>query len=195
MPGPVVLVDTREPAHLRRYAETILDGVEFAALPEADFAIPDRDTCLFGIERKTVSDFLGSLSDGRLVSQLARMRGSYTIQGLMIEGRLEITGDGRIVVAGQGGWSHASFQMVLLSLQRHHPDLVVWWTPNLGGSLDLIRALSRRGAKKCFDTSSLVPDPEVEDGRGLGVAPRLVGGGRSTPSRAAHRRGKAPARP
>jgi len=151
---------------------TTLDGVEICALPEGDFAMPDRDSCFLGIERKTINDFLGSLRDGRLVSQLRRMEQSYSLRMLIIEGTYAITGDGHIITGGRrgttSGWKHASMQMALWSLQQHVTGLVVLWTVNWGGTTDVLRALQTRSVERpCLaETHLLAPVPEEEPAAG-----------------------------
>lgn len=172
-----VLVDTREPKSVQLAIQSALpDEIELCALHEADFALPDQDTHLLGVERKTVTDFLSSLADGRLAAQLTRMSESYSIQGLIIEGGYSITGDGQMTVDHRDThWGHASLQMTLYSLQRHFPELVVWWSNNLGGTADIIRALAARGMKGCFDDTTLL---RKDEGNGPGTLHTRSGGSR-----------------
>lgn len=159
----VVLVDTREPPDVKLAIQVNLpDEIELVALPEGDFALPDQDSCLMGVERKRVSDFLGSLKDGRLAKQLTRMGVTYKIQGLIVEGDYVVTGEGYLSCDGfSTRWSHASFQMTLYSLQRQFPALFVLWSNNLGTTADIIRALAQRGRKGCFDDTSLLVDAQA----------------------------------
>lgn len=157
--SPLVLMDTREPENIRLAFRSVLgETVEYVALPEGDFAIPDKDNCLLGIERKTVGDLINSLRDGRLVSQLRRMETAYTYRVLLIEGELRITGEGFVEADGyETRWSHASVQMALWSLQQHITGLVVLWTVNLGGTIDAVRAFSERASRKpCVRETTLV---------------------------------------
>jgi Fanconi anemia group M protein len=51
-------------------------------LPVADFILSER----VGVERKEVRDFVGSMLDGRLFSQLRDLRGAYMRPVLVVEG-------------------------------------------------------------------------------------------------------------
>lgn len=175
-PRTVVILDTREPVDVRLALSAVLDEEpERVALHEADILLVDPDGCLVGIERKTVSDFLASLGDGRLASQLTRMKAVYGTQGLILEGSYAIDGQGYLTVGIGTRWTHAAMQMTLWSLQIHFPDLVIWWTVSLGGTADVIRALANRGKTKgCFKkTSLLAVTPGEGGGKALhGTTPR-----------------------
>lgn len=154
-----VLIDTREPATVRLAIQAaLLPGqTQNIALREGDFAIPDRDNHLMGVERKTVSDILASIRDGRFVAQTTRMGDAYSIQMVLIEGIISLTGDGRIIdeTGFTTGWKHASLQMALYAVQRRFPNLVILWVPSLGGTADVIRTLADRGSRGCFDASRM----------------------------------------
>ncbi len=72
-----IFVDYREPAEII----PLLQNAERKLLPSADYLIGD-----IAIERKTVSDFCQTLYDGRLFSQLAKMKNDHTNCFLLIEG-------------------------------------------------------------------------------------------------------------
>jgi Fanconi anemia group M protein len=92
-----VIVDQRE-----RNTE-LLDALEkhglevkFATLQIGDYIVSDR-VC---IERKTVSDFEGSLINGRLFEQIKRMKENYQMPLLIIEGDAEAFRLKRNVITG-----------------------------------------------------------------------------------------------
>lgn len=58
--------------------------IEVRRLDVCDYVVSDR--C--GVERKDVSDFLGSMKDGRLFSQAEDMAGAYERPVLVLEGRM-----------------------------------------------------------------------------------------------------------
>ncbi len=58
--------------------------VEIRKLDVCDYVVSDR--C--GVERKDVSDFLGSMKDGRLFKQARAMAGAYEKPVLILEGRM-----------------------------------------------------------------------------------------------------------
>lgn len=60
--------------------------LELTTLPSADFVLSRR----VGIELKTVPDFVDSLIDGRLLSQLKELRHSYELPLVMVEGTEDI---------------------------------------------------------------------------------------------------------
>jgi ERCC4-type nuclease len=106
-----------------------------ATLDSADFAFagngPDGDA-EFGIERKTLPDFIDSARSGRLYgisveqreSQLDRMLGTYDFAWLLVEGDYSTDGRGRFVQARgrrgnvpvAGGWTEDMLNKTLLSL-------------------------------------------------------------------------------
>ncbi|ABU82240.1 ERCC4 domain protein [Ignicoccus hospitalis KIN4/I] len=57
--------------------------VTFKNMPVADYAVSDR----VGIERKSVSDFLKSLADGRLFNQARRLKEVYQKPFIIVEGK------------------------------------------------------------------------------------------------------------
>jgi ERCC4-type nuclease len=60
-------------------------GIEFKTIPVGDYIVSDR-VC---IERKTVPDFEGSIMNGRLFDQLTRLRETYKLPILILEGDRE----------------------------------------------------------------------------------------------------------
>ncbi len=81
----VILADNREESsnvtrHLRSEADVVMRQLDVA-----DYVCSDR----LGIERKTVQDFLVSLTDGRLFEQLGRMKEAFERPVLIMEGSPE----------------------------------------------------------------------------------------------------------
>jgi ERCC4-type nuclease len=71
---------------------------DVSALPErygVDFLWRTRGTW-WGIQRKTVSDLLASLDDGRITREVAQMVSRVSLPTLVIEGRLHFTLEGRV---------------------------------------------------------------------------------------------------
>ncbi len=81
----VIFADDRESNDIMKhlYREDVL--LQIRKLKVGDFAIGDEII----IERKTTSDFLNSLIDGRLFNQLLEMRINYSQPLLIIEGKYE----------------------------------------------------------------------------------------------------------
>lgn len=81
-------VDTREPEFIREICDVCeLDFVE-TSLTSGDFALYYDGTPLVGIERKSISDLVGSIQKKRLFSQVDRMRRTYQVSILVISGTL-----------------------------------------------------------------------------------------------------------
>ncbi len=80
----IVYTDTRERKLLRELKEFESDGFELrtAQLEVGDFLLSDR-LC---IERKTFEDFLQSIIDGRLFSQIKALAGNFERPILLLEG-------------------------------------------------------------------------------------------------------------
>ena len=85
-PRPYVLIDTREQAPLRFAPELGVDcGV--ASLPVADYSVRGY-TSLIALERKSVSDLIGTLTKGRerFENELELMT-QYRWRAILVEGR------------------------------------------------------------------------------------------------------------
>ncbi len=78
-----IIVDQRERnAELLKRLEEIGVSVDVRTLPVADYIISDK----IAIERKSLHDFEGSIINGRLFEQLARMKEHYASPMVIIEG-------------------------------------------------------------------------------------------------------------
>ncbi len=133
-------------------------------LETGDFVVRDgcAAPCLVAIERKKVSDLLGSFRSGRLEKQLDRLRRQYTYPILLVEGELKMDGDGHIVAGRhKTRWSHASVQMYLWSLQRRE-GIHVMHSHGIDETADLVRVLARRASEGCVAHLELVEPPPVE---------------------------------
>jgi len=88
----MLLVDSREKAVTKKVIAALVPDSSVIALACADFLLFDQDGHSLGIERKTASDLLGSLSkkmvngNVRLDDQLERMAEEYTHRLLIVEG-------------------------------------------------------------------------------------------------------------
>ena len=81
-PKPIIYVDTRE--FRSNVVKYLSENYSIVAkqFEVGDYIISDR----IAIERKKVDDFLDSLKDGRLFSQMVEMRRNYEVPILIIEG-------------------------------------------------------------------------------------------------------------
>jgi Fanconi anemia group M protein len=81
-----IIVDQRERnAELVSGLENLGCDISFKTAPVGDYIISDR-VC---IERKTVSDFEGSIMNGRLFDQLERLKETYELPIVLLEGDRE----------------------------------------------------------------------------------------------------------
>ena len=118
----MITLDTREP-------EDVLVAVEAAAVTEGIHttrAILHQGDFMWecplgavGVERKTASDLMGSLSSGRAAEQFEKMIGAYTVPVLMVTGH-HTTFKGKVGKwAGDlnGRWTTMGLDNMLLSWQ------------------------------------------------------------------------------
>lgn len=79
-----ITVDTRERYPYRFAGRSV--AIERAALSAGDYAIGDAHQPIAVVERKTIENFVASLSDGTLVFQMQRL-GEMPLAAIVIEGR------------------------------------------------------------------------------------------------------------
>lgn len=65
-----------------------VESVKLAPLPSADMSIAG-----VGFERKTVSDYVNSMTDGRLAEQIEKLGSAYVYSHILIDGDMEGTED------------------------------------------------------------------------------------------------------
>lgn len=121
MSNPIlsVVVDKREPAWVRnlQFDAPIANDV---ILDAGDLWVATSDNAILIIERKTVSDLLGSISDGRLFNQVARMRELSPWCYVIVTGALiwEQTTGKIIIDYKTTGWDMSAVQGALLTVQE-----------------------------------------------------------------------------
>jgi ERCC4-type nuclease len=91
-----------------------------------------------GIQRKTISDLLASLQDGRLAEQVAKMqRLDFSI--ILLEGRFNWTGEGHLISNGWGEkLSKSRFRRMILSILA--AGVHVEFTVDLNDTLEWVEA-------------------------------------------------------
>jgi ERCC4-type nuclease len=159
-----LLMDTREPKTLQAMMRGVFgERLEIVTLQEADFVLFDVCGCAVGIERKTITDFLGSLRSGRLINQLERVRQAY-LPVILLEGQLKTNDKGthRGVTTYSGGWSLGALQMSLWEAQRHGARVL--YTPGMADTVDTLRCLVNWADRKCIN------GPADSEGRPQGSA-------------------------
>lgn len=159
-----VMIDQREPDWVKRM--TFGGALVAVTLLEcSDFRIACDDGEVLLVERKTASDLLASIADGRLLHQSADMARTSRWSYLLITGALEANNDGKVVADGiLTGWSFAAVQGALLSIQ----EMGVFITYCAGNS-DIEPALARLAARN-RDASLIVPPARAPSILGAGEA-------------------------
>lgn len=120
-----VFIDSREPSHITNLK---FGGVPVAVtmLDTGDAWLSTDDGAMLVIERKTPSDLLGSIKDGRLFQQVAAMRDKSKWCYLMITGALAHTLDGHVITDNRtSGWRWDDCQGALLTVQELGVSIVV----------------------------------------------------------------------
>lgn len=113
-----VMLDSREPSHIQ--------SLRFGGVPAivttldcGDCWASTDDGAMLCIERKTPSDLLGSIKDGRLFAQVAAMRERSQWSYLIVTGLLAPTLDGMTMADGRTtGWRWDAVQGALLDCQE-----------------------------------------------------------------------------
>lgn len=137
-----VLIDQREPEWVRRLT---FGGALVATtlLEHGDFQVACDDGNVLLIERKTPSDLLGSLADGRLLVQMAEMSKTSIWSYLLIAGAVTCGADGKAQIDGvPTGWSFAAVQGALLSVQEM--GCFVTWAASSSDLESAVVRLARR---------------------------------------------------
>jgi ERCC4-type nuclease len=83
--GLRVIVDSREPKNVAEHLSRLGVEVERMTISPADFVL--SADC--AVERKTVSDFMGSLFSGRLFEQATALKNAYAKPIIVVEGDIE----------------------------------------------------------------------------------------------------------
>ena len=120
-----VIVDSREPKSTDLKLQEVGFVVDRKALETGDFVWVSSKGEVVGVERKTASDFLQSLTDKqangrtRFQNQMGRMLTTYSQPVLLIEGKLSPMPDGfTIAETRMTTWWWASVDNIFLSAQR-----------------------------------------------------------------------------
>lgn len=159
----MIFIDSREKAVIKELVAFVAGPAKVLSLECADFVLFDRDGHSLGIERKAVSDLLGSLGkrqvgngNVRLFDQLERMAATYSHRLLMVEGRLQFNVITKKVITGQrqSGWSHGSVQQQLWKIQSEGTSILV--TDDKWASADLLRILHNKAEAGCVLPSALL---------------------------------------
>lgn len=114
----VIMIDSREPAHIQRLKFGDVPTV-VTALEHGDLWMSTGAGDLICVERKTPSDLLGSIKDGRVFPQVAGMRARTPWSYVVITGALIADHSGKCLADGRiTGWDWSSVQGALLTIQE-----------------------------------------------------------------------------
>jgi ERCC4-type nuclease len=124
-----VVIDSREPA----WVQNLTFGgtpTAIAALEAGDLMLATDDNCILLVERKTPSDLLGSIHDGRLFAQAAAMRQVTPWSYLIITGVLYHDREGHVICNGLGAtnWDWNAVQGALLTAQELGVGVIPCWS-------------------------------------------------------------------
>ena len=129
---PKVVVDTRENQNIVKHLEDFGAIVELKQLLVGDYICSER----VGIEKKTISDFLGSIVNQRIFTQIADLKQSYERPVLMIEGNPEVLNFERNV--------HPNAIRGVLSSIAIDYSIPIMWTANTKESAGMIHWIAKR---------------------------------------------------
>ena len=113
-----ILIDTREPPSVQ--------GLRFGGVPVAtraldagDIRILTSDGDVIAVERKTASDFINSVADGRLFLQAARLRALTPYAYLLVDGLISRGRAGQVIHGGRDtGFSWVAWQGASATVQE-----------------------------------------------------------------------------
>lgn len=129
-----MLADRREPKKLLRL---LSDVAEVRELAVGDYLFFGRGDLSVLLERKTVGDFLSSLTTGRLYDQLRGIT-RFDVPILLLEGVYSRTKEGKVRLPGRElGFSYQAVENLLLDAQLR--GIILARSPNIEASAMLIR--------------------------------------------------------
>jgi ERCC4-type nuclease len=113
-----IFVDSREPEWVQKLQFGSIPAI-VSFLEHGDVMAATDDGAMILVERKTPSDFLGSLRDERLLPQLAEMLDQTRWSYLVVTGEFQRGQDGKVIADGRDtGWSWSAVQGALLTIQE-----------------------------------------------------------------------------
>jgi len=132
-------IDTREPDSIKHGLPVELGmKATIEELSCGDIRLIEHGRVML-IERKTALDLLGSIGDGRLVDQCARMAEECTLPVVLCHGDIKCAKDGSVVADGRATrWNYWSLQMQILSIQAGG---IMYLQVRKGDLADAIKAL------------------------------------------------------
>ena len=134
------VVDTREPKKIKDKAIKKYSNAKLEALRAADFAARKK-TWLVGFERKTLEDFVSSVKNKRLFSQIDKLHEEYPIIVIILEGDL--------------GSLYAKYKRLHLEFNKGNfwgtiasivvrDNIQILWTPNWSKTIEAAYLVSQK---------------------------------------------------
>jgi len=154
----VIFIDSREPKTVQlELSAAVLGDASVRVLETADVLMFDRLGHAVGIERKTLSDLLGSLGK-RWGNQITRLSRDIDHPIVVVEGVYHLTPEGFIAIGKRvTGWRHNAMQMMLWSAQRQ--GVTILWTTDKPGVADIVRTVHNRCLR---EKGCVVPGGEIQ---------------------------------
>lgn len=142
-----LIVDVQEPA---RIAKDLLDIATIESLPSADYRYFTAKGELVGIERKSIQDFLGSLSNGSLADELRRLAEDVDLPILLNEGPLDVDRESGVIYRSywssgkfhkrETGWKISSYIPAIYGFCRTF-GVFPFYSPSINETAKVIRSL------------------------------------------------------
>jgi ERCC4-type nuclease len=147
----VLFIDSREPLAVQEAVKAAVPDSDVVKLDSADFLVFDQGGKGIGIERKTTKDFLASLGDNRLLTQVSRMDDAYDLRFILVEGTFKIGPDKKTLLANgrTTGWRYGNVVGKLLSLILKH-NFHILHTNGLPETVDTLRIIHQRALRGSF---------------------------------------------
>ena len=154
------LISPTEPKKMRKDPDALVDSY-----PEQT----GSDIVLFTklgevlIQRKTIGDFLASISDGRLASGFAKMREASTYRRLLIEGRFSYNKQDRLVLGlKEQRYTRKAIQKLLWTVD-YVEGISIDYSRNIPHTLEIIRWLQEWMDTNEHDSIHIRPKPSSEN--------------------------------
>ncbi|MFX1520642.1 MAG: DEAD/DEAH box helicase [Promethearchaeota archaeon] len=143
-----IIVDNREKASgVLRSLSKIGYKIHFKQLQIADYVLSER----VGVERKTVTDFLQSLIDGRLLDQMVELKTKYQKPLLLIEGE---------DLYGRRALHPEAIRGVLMAISIAL-CVPILWTKNEEESAQLLSQISRQEKESGISSTKIYTERET----------------------------------
>jgi len=141
-----ILVSPAEPARIK---ELLGENGQVSVLPErygVDFLWRTRGVW-YGAQRKTVTDLLASLDDGRITREIAQMTSHVSMPTLVIEGKVHFTNEGRLTAHSwaKDRWTLRQWRGFLWSLQSR--GIAIAYSATISDTVDFVVDMAEWSSK------------------------------------------------